>query len=121
VTVTLAWPHPYMWPNSRKHRLKVAPFRAQYRRDCGLLAMAAKMRFPHLAEIGCHLNITFCPPNDIKRDLDNMLAAIKSGLDGLSDVMGVDDSKWSMTIQRGPKTKGGAVIVTVAPAVVVEA
>lgn len=60
-----------------------------------------------------HLAIEFCPPDNRRRDLDNMLASCKACLDGLSDALGVDDSQWTLTLLRGPKAKGGAVNITV--------
>ncbi len=62
---------------------------------------------------GCAVAITFQPPNKIARDLDNMLASIKSGLDGIAAAIGVDDSKWTITIQKGQPVKGGAVVVEI--------
>lgn len=66
-------------------------------------------------EYHAHLEITFHPPNKIKRDLDNMLASIKSGLDGIADGFKCDDSEWSPTIRRGTPTPGGAVVVRPIP------
>lgn len=59
-----------------------------------------------------HLTITFAPPDRQRRDLDNMLASIKAGLDGLSQVLEVDDSRWSLTIRKA-ETIGGFVRVEV--------
>ena len=42
-----------------------------------------------------------------------MLASIKSGLDGISQAIGVDDSKWSLTITKGDPIKGGQVVVDI--------
>lgn len=111
--LTLDWPHPDLWPNSRKHRLAVAPMRKRVRADAGWLAKEAKMNFSHMAEKGLHLRITFCPPDRRRRDIDNMLGAMKSQLDGVADVIGVDDSLWSLTLARGDVRKGGAVTVEV--------
>jgi crossover junction endodeoxyribonuclease RusA len=59
-----------------------------------------------------HLVVTFCPPDERKRDLDNMLAAIKSGLDGIADAIGMDDSRWEITMRRGAcKRPDGAVLI----------
>ena len=113
MTVTLPWPDKRMSPNARVHRMAVAQIRKKYRADCAWLAKAAQMNFAHLAQTGLHLRITFNPPDRRARDLDNMLASIKSGLDGIADVIGVDDSKWSLTITRGEPVKGGAVSVAV--------
>lgn len=62
-----------------------------------------------------HLTITFVPPDRRHRDLDNMLSSIKAGLDGLRDVLSVDDSKWSLTIRKADAI-GGMVKVEVAHA-----
>ena len=62
-----------------------------------------------------HLSIEFVPPNRRGFDLDNLLARLKSGLDGLSDVLGVNDRNWSLTITRSD-TVGGMVRVTIVEA-----
>lgn len=45
--------------------------------------------------------------------MDNCIAAMKAGLDGLADVLGVDDSRWELAATMGEPRKGGAVAVTV--------
>ena len=111
-SVTLDWPHKSLSPNARKDRRAIAPIRAKYRSDCAILAKQAGLRFPHLTE--AHVRITFHPPCARKRDLDNLLASIKSGLDGVSDAMGVDDSRWEITIRKGEIRRPlGAVVVEV--------
>lgn len=42
-----------------------------------------------------------------------MLAAIKSGLDGIADAAGVDDSLWHIGIARGEPVRGGEVSILV--------
>lgn len=59
-----------------------------------------------------HLTLTFYAPTRRAFDLDNALARCKAGLDGLADVLGVDDSRWSLTIRKGD-TVGGFVRVEV--------
>lgn len=56
--------------------------------------------------------LTFYPPDRRARDLDNLLAACKAGLDGLADVLKVDDSKWALRISVAD-TIGGFVRVEV--------
>jgi len=105
--IRLPWPDKSMWPNSRKDRRGVAPTRRQYRSDGAKATWAAGFRKVRWER--AHLLVTFCPPDRRKRDLDNMLAAIKSGLDGVSDALGVDDSAWDLTIRRGCVVDGGQV------------
>lgn len=62
-----------------------------------------------------HLTLTFVPPNRRAHDLDNCLASLKAGLDGLADVLGVDDKYWSLTLHKAD-TIGGFVRVEVANA-----
>jgi crossover junction endodeoxyribonuclease RusA len=45
--------------------------------------------------------------------LDNLLASMKAGLDGLADALGVDDSRWRLLIEMGEPVKGGCVCVKV--------
>ena len=45
-----------------------------------------------------------------------MLASIKSGLDGVSDAIGVDDSQWSLSLRRGEPVPGGAVTIEITTA-----
>lgn len=113
--IRLPWPDPSMWPNSRKDRRAVARIRKQYRADGAKATWAAG--FSNVKWERAHLLITFCPPTNGKRDLDNMLAAIKSGLDGVADALGVDDGAWDLTIRRGCKVAGGQVQIELGPPV----
>ena len=106
--ITLPWPDKALSPNSRKDRRYTGDIRQSYRKACWALCNAAK-----LDRSLTHLNITFHPPDGRKRDLDNMLGAIKYGLDGMALALGVDDYDWSMTIRRGEKdaAKLGRVVI----------
>ena len=59
-----------------------------------------------------HIALTFHPPDKRKRDWDNLIAQMKSGLDGLADALKVDDSKWRISIEVSPEI-GGMVKVKV--------
>ena len=109
--VILPWPPSELSPNARVHWAKKARIAKDYRRWAHLLACGAK------APVGLEtakVSITFNPPDRRARDLDNMLASMKSGLDGIAAAIGVDDSKWAIKIEKGQPVKGGAVIVQVA-------
>ena len=62
-----------------------------------------------------HAIITFHPPDKRRRDLDNMLSSFKSGIDGIVDAIGVDDSDWTITISKGEPVIGGKVVVEIKP------
>lgn len=97
--IILPWPPTGLSPNARLHWAQLAKLKKQYRQACWAQAIeqgAKKLRAEKL-----HLTITFIPPSRREFDLDNALARIKAGLDGLSDALGVDDKRWSLTIQKG--------------------
>jgi crossover junction endodeoxyribonuclease RusA len=107
VIVILPWPPKELSPNARVHFRKKAEAAKKYRNLAQWSAWEA-------ARVdGYSVSITFNPPDNRRRDLDNMLASIKSGLDGISSAIGIDDSKWSMTIRKGEPVKGGRVVIEV--------
>ena len=110
MSISLPWPPKELSPNARVDRRAATSRRRAYR-DAGFW-LAHKASLP--IEAGSRLVLTFHPPDNRRRDLDNMLASIKSGLDGIAQASGCDDSGWSLTLERGEPVKGGAVIVRVA-------
>jgi crossover junction endodeoxyribonuclease RusA len=107
---TLPWPPADLSPNARGHWSKLARAKKAYRSAC---ACTAKQQGAQtLAADALHLTLTFHAPTKRAYDLDNALARMKSGLDGLADVLGVDDSRWSLTIRKA-ETVGGFVRVDV--------
>ena len=111
--VVLSWPSPELSPNARAHWAKKALKAKRYRSLAFFLARLEGLR--GCGQSGHSVLITFHPPDNRRRDLDNMLASIKSGLDGIASAIGVDDSKWAIKISRGDTVKGGAVVVEVSP------
>lgn len=110
-TITLPWPSSALSPNTRQHWSALARAKKAYRAACAWTAKeqgAGRIDAQRL-----HLTITFYPPNRRAYDLDNCLARLKSGLDGLADVLGVDDKHWSLTISKADEV-GGFVRVEVA-------
>ncbi len=107
----LPWPSPALSPNARTHWAQLSKAKRTYREAC---AMTARQQGAQkLTADALHLTLTFYAPTRRAFDLDNALARMKSGLDGLADVLGVDDSRWSLTIRKGD-TVGGFVRVEVA-------
>lgn len=108
--LTLPWPPKELSPNARQHWSKLARAKKAYRAAC---AWTAKEQGAQRIEADrLHLTLVFVPPNRRAHDLDNCLARMKSGLDGLADVLGVDDKRWSLTISKSDEV-GGMVRVEV--------
>lgn len=114
--IRLPWPPTCLSPNARKDRRANTKTRNGYKTAA---FYAAKQSGAAVAE-DAHLAIQFYPPDNRRRDLDNMLATIKAGLDGIALAAGVDDYGWSLSIQRCPKVEGGAVLVHVVRSATVE-
>ena len=111
--IRLPWPPSSLSPNARGHWSIKAKAAKKARGEARLLSQACGCRA--LAADALTVEITFHPPDRRHRDTDNMLAALKSALDGIADATGVDDSKWHYGIRRGDPIKGGAVLVHVLP------
>ena len=111
-TITLPWPSSALSPNARAHWSKLAAAKKAYRAACAWTAKAQGAGRIEAQRL--HLTITFFPPNRRAHDLDNCLARLKSGLDGLADVLGVDDKHWTLTIAKADEV-GGMVKVEVQP------
>lgn len=118
ITITLPWPPPKLNPNARVHWSKRAKATKRYKLDSGWACKAAGAR--PLPITRAAIAVTFHPPDAQRRDLDNMLAAIKAGLDAVSAAIGVDDSHFHLTLSRGAPRAGGEVIVHVTDADAVE-
>ena len=103
--IRLPWPPTALWPNRRVDRRKSTSIRRAYKEAGFYGAKEVK------AQPAPHAAIIFHPPTEGRRDLDNMLAAIKYGLDGIAAAVGQDDSEWSLSLERGEKVKGGVVLV----------
>ena len=106
----LPWPPKELSPNARLHWAKLAKAKKAYRAECAYLAIAQGIRKVEADKL--HLSLTFFAPTRRAYDLDNALARMKAGLDGLSDVLGVDDKHWSLTISKSDEI-GGMVRVEV--------
>lgn len=108
--IVLPWPPSELSPNKRQHWAQLAKAKKLYRAACA--TQARLQGIDRMASERLHLSLTFYPPTRRAYDLDNLLARCKAGLDGLADVVGVDDSRWSLSIQKAGEV-GGYVEVTI--------
>jgi len=117
VKIELPWPDPRLNPNRSKgvHWASTSELRARQKSDARLLALQAMRAQGYVPPPGVlPLCITFVQPDKRARDRDNLLAACKGLLDGLSQALGVDDQHFDpVTIRRAYGSKPGAVIVEI--------
>lgn len=110
LTITLPWPPKELSPNARLHWSKLAKAKKTYRAVCALQARAQGAKPINAKKV--HLSLMFYPPTRRAFDLDNAFARMKSGFDGLADVLEVDDRHWGFSFDRAEEI-GGMVKVVV--------
>jgi crossover junction endodeoxyribonuclease RusA len=114
--VVLPWPGAALSPNSRGHWRKSAAAKKHYRRTCAILARQQGTVAGCMPAGRLRVCMTFVQPDKRRRDLDNLIAAMKSGLDGLADAMGVDDARFALSAELIDATsRTGFVRVEVGP------
>lgn len=117
--VELPFPPAELSPNKRLHWAKKAALVKAYRHQASLSTVCAQdimdrgIRWPYDGEIP--ISVTFFPPDNRRRDRDNMLASFKAGFDGIADALGVDDNRFIPTHRVGEVVKGGKVLVEITP------
>ena len=93
-----SWPDKRLSPNARVHwRAKANAAKAQ-RQEGRILAKSVNAKPSGKVTV----KMTFCPKTNRRRDLDNLIAATKSLRDGISDAIGIDDSKTEISAVIGP-------------------
>lgn len=102
--LTLPWPPKELSPNARQHWGALSRAKKAYRVACAWTAKEQGAKRIEAERL--HLTITFVPPDRRAHDLDNCIARMKSGLDGLADVLGVDDKHWKLTPIKSDEVGG---------------
>lgn len=110
--IELPWPDRRLHPNARIHHMEKARVAKQSREDAAWWAKHAGVK-PIKAD-ALSVTIIFYPPDNRRRDVDGMLASLKPALDGIADIIGVDDSKWQIALRKEtPRPPFGAVRVEI--------
>lgn len=107
----LPWPPRELSPNARVHWARRSKAAKAYKQACYLLTKQAGIQAPEGRVL---LALEFVPPDRRRRDDDNILAAFKSGRDGIADALGIDDSRFvtQFSVSQEP-VNGGAVRVRI--------
>lgn len=111
IAIDLPWPPRALHPNARPHWGTKASKTKKARADGAKAALAARIR-RNDQDIPQSLKVTavFFPPNNRAHDVDGCMASCKAYFDGIADVIGIDDSKWTFGAPRKEApVKGGAV------------
>lgn len=114
LSLTLPWPPTALSPNTRHaHWASLAKAKKRFRAACAITARSQGAA--RLAGLQGPLAVKLCfvPPDRRHRDMDNCIASMKAGLDGLADVLGVDDNRWRLLAELRHDEIGGFVRVEV--------
>lgn len=111
--IELPWPAKELSPNARQHWSAAARAKKAYRTRCRVLGDASGLSLVPKGTERVLVHLEFFPPDRRIRDWDNMVASMKSGLDGLADSMGVDDGKWRLSFDvSDDPVEAGRVLVS---------
>ena len=115
--IKLPFPDASLFPNRKngKHWTATSAAKDAQKNDAYMLTKQAMQEQPSsFGEADIPLSLVYLTPDKRKRDLDNMLAASKSLIDGMAQALGVDDSRFKPVLVdwvQGPK--GGALMAAV--------
>lgn len=115
--IELPWPAAALSPNRKNgnHWGTVHAIKSKRVVGARVLTMLAMQQAGFVPLPGAlPMKATFCPPDKRRRDLDNLLAAMKPDFDGVSQALGVDDQHFHpLTLCRGDKVENGRVVLEV--------
>ena len=110
--VKLPWYSKEVSPNTRVHWAVESRAKRQHKELANIYTRNAKVKFDKDKD-RAFLNITFCPPSKRRMDLDNCLASCKAYLDGISEAIGIDDSRFSIQMQMSDEIYDGSIRVVI--------
>ena len=101
IEIVLGWPPSDLSPNKRLHWAKLAAAKKQYRKNCLSASREQLKKYRGVTENipeKLVLEMTFIPPDSRSYDRDNLVARMKSGIDGLSDALRINDKRFNTVI-----------------------
>ncbi len=113
--LTLPWPDARLSPNARVHHHALARAKKTARMAAFVLTLEIggidELRAHFAGDFGIPIRLVFYPPDNHKRDLDNILASMKAALDGIADALKVNDNRFVPWMEMRLAHKPGRVEV----------
>jgi len=112
IEVKLVWPSAKLSPNVKQHWAVKAAAVKKYRRECFI---ETKFQVPNVIkpEGRLTLEVEFYPPQRRAYDRDNLLARMKSGIDGMADALGINDKEFATVVVKVADQLGSFVMVRI--------
>ena len=92
--IVLPWPSRLLHPNTRVHYMPKSRAAKKSKLDAQLVALAAGWKGIRMGTGRLHVWIDGYPTDKRRRDEDGLLSSLKWALDGIAEVMGIDDSRF---------------------------
>lgn len=113
IKILIPWPPADLSPNKRTYWRKKNPIKAAYRDECFYIAQRYAGKIPQGLVRAAFI---FYPPDNRARDLDNVLAGAKSGIDGVCMALGINDKYLRpITLDWGSVRRGGKIEIKLEP------
>lgn len=115
IELMLPWPPTELSPNGRLHWARAYKAKKAYRQACWAITLdQRKVDTQEIPDGPLVLDLTFVAPNRRSYDRDNLVARMKSGIDGMSDALKIDDKRFSTLAARvSSESLGGFVHVRI--------
>jgi crossover junction endodeoxyribonuclease RusA len=108
IRIELPFPPANLTPHAKGHWMPKAAATKKYRQLCASEALAQGLRGMSAETV--HARITLHRPN-LRRDYHNCIACFKAGIDGIADVIGIDDRYWKTTWTEGDVERPHGLVV----------
>ena len=101
IELMLPWPSTELSPNKRLHWAQSYKHKKAYREACWATALEQfRIRTIPVPDGPLLLELRFVPPDRRSYDRDNLVARMKSGLDGVADALKINDKRFSTLAAR---------------------
>lgn len=111
--IELSWPAKELGPNARAHFMTKYRYAKAAKIEAGWATKLVRP-FDWGADGPFDIHICAYPPVQRNRDTDNLIASLKSHLDGIAEALGVNDSQFNApTVEWADITRLGKVVVTI--------
>ena len=112
--IELPWPPKQLSPNARLHWRAVHKAKSAYKLEC--VTLLRPLMPPRVSDGRLPITVTICPPDNRKRDRDNIQASLKYALDCVAKWLGVDDYLFDPSYTFGEPVKGGRISILIGSA-----
>ena len=110
IEITVPYPPKELNPNTKLHWAAKMGYIKMYRGTCKAIACESSHVIPDGDLV---LDLEFFPPDNRRRDDDNMISSFKAGRDGIAEALELDDVRFQLRVRTRDKFPGGKVVVKI--------